>query len=438
MKTVLLISDSYPPEVRSASHLMQELAFGLRDRGFNVFVATSYPQYNLSEKDKDKVYKEFSEEDGIKVIRIKTLPHHKVNFIIRGIAQLTMPYIILKKILKYINGSKFNVRGSKFKVKGVQSLKFKVQNEVEKVEGIHEVIVYSPPLPLALVGKKIKKIFGAKYLLNIQDLFPQNAIDLGILTNPFLIKFFEQMEKKAYKSADVITFHSEGNLSFVSKRYKDFINKFKILHNWIDVNEFEGVSRTNKFRNKYGLKNKLVLLFAGVMGPSQGLDFVINLAQKVQDLKDITFLFVGDGMEKENLEKFTKESGLNNVVFKPFVSKSEYPELVKDCDVGLVSLTSKNKTPVVPGKILGYMAAGIPILAFLNQESDGHKIIKDAQCGYSSVWGKIDEAEKLLRKLYSETNRLNELGNNGFKYVKENFDKEKIVDEMLDLIFNVR
>ncbi len=410
MKTVMLISDSYPPEVRSASHLMQELAFGLRDRGFNVFIATSYPKYNLSEKDKDKVYKEFSEEDGIKVIRIKTLPHHKVNFIIRGIAQLTMPYIFLKKILKYVKG---------------------VQSEVEKVERVDAVIVYSPPLPLAIVGKKIKKIFGTKFLLNVQDLFPQNAIDLGVLTNPLLIKFFEQMEKKAYQNADVLTFHSEGNLSFVSKKYKDFINKFKILHNWIDVNEFEGVSRTNKFRNKYGLENKFILLFAGVMGPSQGLEFVLNLAQKVQDLKEVIFLFVGDGMEKERLEKFTKESGLKNVVFKPFVSKSEYPELVKDCDIGLVSLTYKNKTPVVPGKILGYMAAGIPVLAFLNQESDGHKIIREAQCGYSSIWGKIDEAEKLLRKLYSEKNGLNELGNNGFRYVKQNFGKEKIIDIML-------
>jgi len=408
MKTILLVSDSYPPEIRSASHLMQELAIGLKEKGFDIIVATSYPQYNLADDAKNKIYEEYSIEYGVKIIRIKTLPHHKVNFIIRGISQITMPYIFFSRIKRYVKDTKIDV-----------------------------VIVYSPPLPLSIVGEKIKKIYRARYLLNVQDLFPQNAIDLGVLNNSLLIKFFESMEKKAYLNADIVTFHSEGNLDFVSNKYKQYIDKFKILHNWIDVNEFDGVKKSGIFRKKFELKDRFVILFAGVMGPSQGLDFVIQLADRVKDLEEICFLFVGDGMEKDKLEKKVQELNLKNVMFKPFVSKNEYPALVKDCDVGLVSLTNKNKTPVVPGKILGYMAAGVPILAFLNNESDGHKIIQSAQCGYSCVWGDLKEAENVIRKMFEEKKKLSDLGKNGYDYVKSNFSKDKIINEMLEYIHEI-
>lgn len=400
---VLLITDSYPPEIRSASHLMQELAEGLNERGFNVFVATTYPEYNLSENQRGIDYPEFTEEKNIKVLRIKTLPHHNVNFIIRGISQLTMPYIFLLKIKKYINHVDF-------------------------------IIVYSPPLTLANLGVSLKQYYKARFILNVQDIFPQNAIDLGILKNRFLIKFFQHMEKQAYKGADVIFVHSENNERFLREKHPYISEKLTVLHNWINTKEFEGFERKNYFRKLYGLEDKFIILFAGVMGPSQGLDFVVKLAERIQDIDDLVFLFVGDGMERKKLEEITEKKHLKNVVFKPFISKEDYPLLVKDCDVGLVCLTDKNKTPVVPGKILGYMAAGIPVLAFLNKESDGHLIIKKAGCGYSCLYGDYKEAENLIRNLYNKKQSLGEVGKKGLKYVKENFDRDKCIEKLLNYL----
>ncbi|MCX8084997.1 MAG: glycosyltransferase family 4 protein [Calditerrivibrio sp.] len=396
---ILLITDSYPPEIRSASHLMQELAEGLRDRGFDIYVATSYPQYNLSESEKNKFYPEFTLENDIKIIRIKTLPHHKVNFIIRGISQLSMPSIFSWRIKKY-------------------------------VKEVDVIIVYSPPLTLANLGSKLSRFYKAKFILNVQDIFPQNAIDLGILTNPFLIRFFERMERDAYENAHLVFVHSEGNLEFLKQKHHDLKDKFIVLHNWVDTNEFNGVTRTGGFRKLYGLENKFIILFAGVIGPSQGLGFVVDLAESLKELDNLVFLFVGDGMERKYLEEKVRVKKLKNVIFKDFVSKAKYPELVKDVDVGLVSLTNRNKTPVVPGKILGYMAAGIPILAFLNKESDGHLIIKNAKCGLSCEYGDIDEAVKITKELYY-SNELGILGRNGYDYVREHFDKEKCIDELI-------
>lgn len=398
---VLLITDSFPPEIRSASHLMLELAEGLRDRGFDVTVATTYPEYNLTDEQRNIKYPDFTEENQIKVIRIKTLPHHKVNFIIRGISQISMPYIFENKIKKYLN-----------------------KTDV--------IIVYSPPLPLAMLGAKLKKNFNAKFLLNVQDIFPQNAIDLGVLKNPLLINFFRKMERKAYISADWIFVHSEGNLNFLKNNHPDISNKLMVLHNWIDTKQFDGASRTNKFRKLYNLEDKFIILFAGVMGPSQGLDFVIEVAKKLEDLQGLVFLFVGDGMEKTKLQDLARAKNLNNVIFKPFVSKEEYPYLVKDCDAGLVSLSSKNKTPVVPGKILGYMAAKLPVLAFLNQDSDGHSIIKNANCGLSCIHGDIQAAEELVREIHRNKNSLSKYGENGYNYLLNNFEREICIQKLIE------
>lgn len=397
---ILLVTDSYPPEIRSASHLMQELAEGLRDRRHKVTVVTSNPQYNLTDEFRNKVFGEFSTDNGINIIRVKTLPHHKVNFIIRGFSQITMPYIFYLKINKYLK------------------------------DKIDVVIVYSPPLPLANVGKVLKEKYRAKFILNVQDIFPQNAIDLGALKNKFIINYFERLESRAYESADKIIVHSEGNRKFLRQKKRLFEDKVHVLHNWIDITPYRNAKRDGYFRKKYGLEDKFIILFAGVIGPSQGLDLIVNAANELKDMSALTFLFVGDGTEKSKLIKKAEHFQLKNVVFKPFVSKEEYPGLVKDADVGLVCLSSKNKTPVVPGKILGYMTASIPVLAFLNKESDGHQIIKDAQCGYSEVSDNVEKAAEAIIKIYSERNRLKEYGENGFNYVKDNFEKDVCIGQL--------
>lgn len=397
---ILLVTDSYPPEIRSASHLMQELAEGLRDRGHKVTVITSDPQYNLTDEFRNKVFGEFSTENGINVIRVKTLPHHKVNLIVRGLAQITMPYIFYSKVNKYLK---------------------------DKVD---VVIVYSPPLPLAIVGNMIKNKYGSKFILNIQDIFPQNVIDLGIIKNYILIKFFEWLERRAYKGADKIMVHSEGNEKFLIQKKQVPHNKVYALHNWIDIKPHIQANGTGSFRKKFGLQGKFVFLFAGVIGPSQNLDLVVNIAKGVKKIPDIVFLLVGDGMEKDRLVRMVEDNKLTNVIFKPFVSKEEYPELVKDADVGIVCLSSKNKTPVVPGKILGYMAASIPIVAFLHKESDGHSLIKEAGCGFTAVSDNEEKVLETILKIYNERDKLGQYGKNGFKYVSNNFDKNVCIDKL--------
>jgi len=372
---------------------MQELAETLRERSHKVFVATSYPGHNLAEGTQECRFKAVTDESGIQVLRIRTMPAHMVGYLLRGISQLVLPYVFFFRIKQLIQ------------------------------EKIDVVIVYSPPLPLAIAGKKVKDFFGARYILNIQDLFPQNAIDLGILKNRALIKFFENMEADAYAAADDLVVHSESNRRFLLERKRVELGKVNVIHNWIDTEPFRRATRTGRFRKLYGIEDSFVILFAGVLGPSQGLELIIDIASRLTNFPGICFLLVGDGMEKEKLMQMAANAGATNVVFKPFVSKEDYPELVKDADIGLVCLSCSNKTPVVPGKILGYMAASIPVAAFLNRESDGHDVIRDAQCGFSSVSDDAASAAEIIVKMYNDK-ELGRYGKNGFRYVNNNLDKE--------------
>lgn len=409
---IIIIADVYPPEISSAAHLMQELAEGLKKRGHEISIVTCYPRHYLDTASQNKKFNEITVENGITVIRIKVLPHHKVNFIIRGISQFLLPFLFFTKIKKYISN-------------------------------VDAVIIYSPPLPLALIGKMIKMRYGAKFLLNIQDIFPQNAIDLEIL-NPKIIwhkiaiKIFEFIEKKVYLSADKITFHSEGGRKFIVTKKGVPEDKIINLPNWIDIAPYQNLTKNISFKKEWGLENKFIFLFAGIMGPAQGLGFLVEVAKGVSDLRDVVFLLVGDGMEKEKIEKLIRDYGLCNVIIKPFISKEEYPYLVQDCDAGIVCLSIHNKTPFIPGKFMGYLAAEKPVLAFLNKESDGFQLVKEAQCGFAVVSENVETATALVYQMVNNRATLKQMGQNGFQYAKDNFEISIIIDRVEKLLTNIK
>lgn len=386
---------------------MLELAQELSARGHQVTVITTWPEYNLDQTLAPLAVKEEEREDGIRVLRVKTLPHHNVNYIVRGLAQLLMPWQFLRKLRQY-----------------------KIKTDA--------VVVYSPPLPLALVGSVLKKK-GVRYLLNVQDLFPQNAIDLGILRNPLQIKLFKALEKHAYETADVVTVHSEGNKAVLAKEHPQVADHLEILHNWVDVGHHTTASPADKttdddFRIKWGITQRYVAVFAGVMGPSQYLDLILDIAENMQDQTDLLFLLVGDGKEKPRLQALAQIKHLCNVRFEGFVSREAYPKLLEVCTIGLVCLSPQNKTPVVPGKILGHMAAGLPIAAFLQAASDGHRLIRDAQCGVSGDSSDTSACISAMKHLLANEEKLQSLGKAGQSYAIAHFSKEVCVTQFEQML----
>jgi len=394
---ILLVTDPYPPEIRAISIMMQELAEFLYKDGNSIKVLTSMPQLNLIDM-KTKIDLPIHRvENGVHVIRAKIPFQNRKGFIYKALSQiLSVP--VLYKTYKLNNSEKIDI-----------------------------IIVYSPPLPLGIIGIILKKFYGSKFLLNIQDIFPQNAIDLGIIKNKFIIYFYELLEGFIYKHADLISVHTPGCKDYIQGEKNIYVNKLITISNWIDTSKSNAKTKKSTYMEKFSLSNRFVIVSAGIIGPSQNLALIIEIAERIADLKEICFLLLGNGYEANKIKSLVKKKNLKNVIIKDFINESDYKLLIKETDLGLISLSTQNKTPVYPGKILGFMASSLPIISFLHENSDGHKLIKDSNCGYTMVPNNTEEAVKLLRFVYDNRCNLNKLGDNGYNFCKINFSREVIL-----------
>ncbi len=380
---IVLMTDYFPPEVGGAAHLMADLASGLAGRGHRVTVATGMPRYNLPRVPKPYRGKlRVRERQGeVEVIRTLGLPTYGRLPLVRGLSHL---FSGLSHFLSAFSAPKPDV-----------------------------VFALSPPLPEGVAAHFVRRLRGGAFVLNVQDIFPQNAIDLGLIRNPLIIRFFEAMERFVYRHADAIVVHSEGNRRFLIERKGVPAHKVHTIPNWVNTDSIRPGPKENEFRKRHGLEGRFVVTFAGVMGWSQGLDVVLEAAQRLLDEPRIVFLMVGEGVEKARLQRRAKELGLKNVRFLPLQPREEYAKMMQASDVGLVTLHPNVATPVVPSKILSIMAAGRPVVASLPLDGDGPRLIKEARCGICVPPGDPAALAEAIRRLASDVSLRDQLEQNG-------------------------
>lgn len=409
--SVMLINNYFPPEIGAASNLYYYLSKELIRRGHVVTVLTGIPRYNVSLETYNKYVRRskkssFLEQvEGINVIRVKLPYIERKNILRRGIEHFEIAW----KLCSY--GREY------FKDTDV-------------------ALVYSPPLTLYRTAEKIRKFIGTPYILNVQDLFPQAAIDLGIMKNKLVISFFKFMEKSAYKSADLITVHSENNAKFVRK-IADNDQKVVIVENWIDENEIRPGDKINDFSVKYSLTDKFVVSFAGTLGFSQDIEVVIKAANELRGVKDIVFVFVGDGVRLEEAKNMSLELGLKNILFLPSVPKEEYPLVLHSSDISLATLTKDVKTPVIPSKILNIMSAGVPVIASMNPDGDAPGLIERAKAGFCVPAGDYNSLAEKILLIYKNPTLKESLGKNGREYATKHLSVRRAATEYEKLFYRL-
>jgi len=404
---ILLISACFPPDTGSASHLFYELGMGLAKKGHEVQVLTGFPSYHAQGDLAKYRGKRFLVEkmDGMEVMRTWVLDFPRHIPMTKGLWQFSCATFFT---LSTFHLSKVDVS-----------------------------IVYSPPLTLGYSALTLKKRRGVPFILNVQDLFPQSLIDLGIIKDNFFKRFFEGMERRMYQYADLITVHSSGNQDHVVKKGADR-RKVKVVPNWVDTDFIRPGERMNGFRKKYGLGEKFVVSFAGVLGYSQDVDVILGAAKLLQDKRDMLFIIVGDGVEKERLMGKANLYGLSNVLFVPMQPREVYPSVLQASDISLATLYAKVKTPVVPSKILSIMAAGRPVIACMNLDGDAPKLIEETGCGFCLP---PEDPEKLahhILRLYKDEQLREEMGRRGRNYAEEKLSLKVATDKYLELMEKVR
>lgn len=343
-------------------------------------------------------------ENGIPVLRVKTLPIKNVPNYLKGISNVLIPYQFERALNQFYKGKSFDL-----------------------------IISPTPPITLADLAAKLKINFGAKFYLILRDIFPQNAVDLGFMKNEGLFhRYFRRKERKLYKEADYIGCMSDGNINYV-KVHNPEVSEKK-LH---ELNNFQKPyigfsSDPYLLKKKYGLENKFVVVFGGNMGKPQQLENVIALAESVLYLSDFVFLLLGEGVQVNKLESEARTKGLINVKIKRTIAKQEYQDLLSVCDVGLISLHENFTIPNIPSKALDYFNVGIPVLASLDRATDFGKILDEEQCGLWSYAGEHKLFHENLVRFYQSADLKSTMGQNGNTYFKRCLTPEIAYKTIID------
>jgi glycosyltransferase involved in cell wall biosynthesis len=299
------------------------------------------------------------------------------------------------------------------------------------------IYAYSPPLPFGVSGWFLKLIKNCAFVLGVQDLHPQCYIDQGVLKNRLLISILEGIESFCYRQASLITVHSEGNKEHIVKKKGVAGDKVIVLPNWIDTDEIKPLPRKNAFSSEHKLNDKFIVGYAGTLGMSQGPMDIVESAALIKDRENIEFFIVGDGLERDAMVKRVQELSLNNVRFLPMQPKAVYPWVVASCDVGLVTLNAKVKTPVVPSKILSMMAAGRPVLASMPLNGDAPKLIEESGCGLCVEPENPRAMADALVYLSNHPEMCDQFSQRGRGYIVRTMSLDKVMTDLEELFDNL-
>ncbi|MBI1923420.1 glycosyltransferase family 4 protein [Candidatus Poribacteria bacterium] len=284
------------------------------------------------------------------------------------------------------------------------------------------ILVYSPPLTLGLTAKWLQRRWKSPFVFNVQDIYPQAMIDLGLLRNPLLIRISEAMERSIYRDAFAVSVHSSGNAKQLLSRVE--AGKVRVISNWVDTERIKPVHQKIRLRSEYKLGQYFLVSFAGIMGFAQGLETVVDCAEILQSYPEILFWLVGDGPLKSELEIRVQQKGLTNVQFLPMQPREKYPDVLAASDVCLVTLAKQVATPVVPAKLLSIMSSGRPVIASVPLDGDTAQIVRDSGAGICVEAGNERQLAEAILKLYHTPELAQLMGRAGREYAIAHFSRQ--------------
>lgn len=362
---IALIADTFPPLRSSGAVQLRDLSREFAAQGHQLTVIL--PSWEIKE---DFLIEEM---DGFQVLRLKSPRTKDVNYARRTLSEFLMPF--------------FMKRGYK-----------KSPLRDEKWDG---VAWYAPSIFHAPFVNDLKKASDCKGYLIIRDIFPEWAVDMGLMGRGLIYRFFSAVAHYQYSVADVIGVQTPGNLSYFDRWKEIKGKKLVVLQNWLADTKPDSCSISI---NGTTLAGRKIFVYAGNMGIAQGMDILIDLAEKLKDRRDIGFLFVGRGSEAKRLAAESRKRSLDNIEFKDEIHPDEIPALYAQCSVGIVSLDQRHKSHNIPGKFLSYMQSGIPVLANINPGNDLAELIRSEGVGVACENADIQDLEHKANILINSIN----------------------------------
>lgn len=288
----------------------------------------------------------------------------------------------------------------------------------------------SPPIFQCITALTLARIKGAKFLLEIRDLWPAFAVAVGILRQPTLIRASEWLERFLYQRADMVVVNSPGFIEHVQSRGA---NQVELVPNGSDTSMFDPSAKGDSFRKENKLENKYIVLYAGAHGLSNDLGVVLEAADILRHREEILFVLLGAGKDKADLVKQAENMKLYNIKFLPPVPKKTMPQALAAADACIAILKPiQLYTTVYPNKVFDYMAAGRPVILAIRGVIQ--EVLEAAKAGISVEPGNPEALAKGVLSLADYPQEGVEMGERGRAYVKSHFDRKIQVEKFSQII----
>ncbi len=345
---------------------------------------------------------ELVEEDGAKLLKVRIGNITKTNIIEKGISTVLIESQYKSAIKKYFSDVKF------------------------------DLVMYStPPITFASVVKYVKKRDNAKSYLLLKDIFPQNAVDMGMMSKGglkgIIYKYFRRKEKILYALSDRIGCMSQANVDYVLKHNSEISkDRVEVCPNCVDVVDMSiSQEKREELRNKYNIPlDKKVFVYGGSLGKPQGIPFVVDCLRAQKGNTEAFFLIVGAGTHYKLVEQFIKEEKPENVMLMESLPKDEYDAMIACCDVGLIFLDHRFTIPNFPSRLLAYMQAGLPVLACTDPNTDIGKVITDGGFGWWCESNSVEDFSACVKKALNID--FADMAEKEKKYLADNYSVQRV------------
>lgn len=361
------------------------------------FAAEGHNVYVVSPRERRfKMPTELTHQGRGTILGVKTLNLQKTNVIEKGLGTILMEFQFKAAIKKYLKGKEWNM-----------------------------ILFSTPPITFPMVINYLKRHNPtAKTYLLLKDIFPQNAVDLGMFSKKSLIyKSFRRKEKQLYRLSDHIGCMSPANVRYVCEHNPEISpDRVEVAPNSIELVSSTNVSLEEKesIRRKYGIPvDRPVFIYGGNLGKPQGIDFLIKCLEANANREDCFFLIIGTGTELPKLKKWYQENHPVSVKVMDGLPKVEYDVLARSCDVGLIFLDHRFTIPNYPSRLLSYLEYKMPVLCVTDPNTDIGRIAVENGYGIWCESNSVDGFTIALENMLNSDSAV--MGENGYRFLCENY-----------------
>jgi colanic acid biosynthesis glycosyl transferase WcaI len=399
---LLIISIRYAPEFTSNAIVITGLAQQLARRGHQVTVLAGTPHYQLSSVPAGYAWWPFHREflDGVKVIRCWAFPKSEGKF---------------AKLLNY---------GS-FTLTSLAAGLFTTRPDA--------VMVVSPPFWLGFNALILRTLRGCPVVYNVQDLFP-DAYLASLEVKPGLVtRAMGGLMNHIYRASDRVTVITDSFAKAIAAHGID-PKKMATIPNFVDTTAVTPLPRTNSFRQRHGLRDRFVVMYAGNIGYTHGAELLVEAASKLAAIPDLQFLVIGGGSKQADLVNLARKRGLNNMQFLPTQPREVLPEMLATADIFVMTSKPEVGGTSFPGRIYNSLLATRPVVASVDENSDLAEVLRSSEAGIVTAPGNVDDFCRALTMLYHDAALRERLGRNGAEFMARFYSSQAVVEQYETLL----